>query len=110
MTISPCSQSGEVGNFSMCKDERGPRGHWTFTGSLTVQPRKISYCDLLQMTRDTFGAVAERPSIGIRYLCKHCDFSALMQTDDAKEAEVPVRGFHSVTQLHLDNTWDTHRV
>ena len=34
---------------------------------------------------------AERPSSGIRYLCVHCDISALMQTDDAKEAEVPVR-------------------
>ena len=44
---------------------------WAFTGSLTVPPRKTSDCDLLQMTRDAFGAVAERPSSGIRYLSVH---------------------------------------
>ena len=66
---------------------------WAFTGSLTVPPRKTSDCDLLQITRDAFGAVAERPSRGIQYLCVNCNISALMQTDDAKEAEVPVRGF-----------------
>ena len=63
---------------------------WAFTGLLTVPPRKTSDCDLLQMTRD---AVAERPSSGIRYLNVHCDISAFIQTDDAKETEVPVRGF-----------------
>ena len=66
---------------------------WAFTGSLTVLQRKTSFCDLIQMTRDSFGAVAERPSRGIHYICVHCDISALMQTDDAKEAEVPVRAF-----------------
>ena len=60
---------------------------WAFTGSLTVLPRKTSNCDLLQMTRDAFGPVAERPSSGIRYLCVHRYISALMQTDDAKEAK-----------------------
>ena len=66
---------------------------WAFTGSLTVPPMKTSNCDLLQMRRDTFGAVAERPSSGIRYFCVHCNISAFIQTDDAKEAEIPVRGF-----------------
>ena len=70
---------------------------WAFTGLLTVQPRKPSDRDLLQMTRDAFGAAAERPSSGIRYLCVHCDISALMQTDDAKEAKVPGRGFLQTT-------------
>ena len=37
---------------------------WAFTGSLTVPSRKTSDCDLLQMTRDAFGAVAERASSG----------------------------------------------
>ena len=66
---------------------------WPFTGLLTVPPRKISDCDLLQMTRDAFGAAVERPRSGIRYLCVRCDISALMQPDDAKKAEAPVRGF-----------------
>ena len=66
---------------------------WAFTGSLTVPPKRTSNCDLLQMTKDAFGAVAERPSSGIRYLCVHCDISAFIQTNDAKEAEVPIRGF-----------------
>ena len=78
---------------------------WAFTGSLTVPPRKTSDCDLLQMTRDAFGAVAERPSSGIRYLCVHCDISALMQTDDAKEAEVPVRGFLQTTKSRMSK-WE----
>ena len=64
---------------------------WAFTGSLTVPPRKTSDFDLLQMTRDAFGSVAERPSSGIHYLCVHCDISALMQTDDAKEAAPAAR-------------------
>ena len=63
---------------------------WAFTGSLTVPPRKTSDCDLLQMTKD---AMAERPSSGICYPSVHCDISAFLQTDDAKETEVPVRGF-----------------
>ena len=64
-----------------------------------MPPRKTSDCDLLQMTRDAFGAVAQRPGSGIRYLCVHCDISALMQADDAKEAEVqiPVLGFLQTT-------------
>ena len=68
MTTLPCSQSVEVGIFF---DVHGLA--WAFTGSLSVQPRKISDCDLLQMTRDTFAAVAERPSNGIHYLCVRCD-------------------------------------
>ena len=51
MTVWPCSQSGELGNFSICMETRGPAA-WAFTGSLTVPPRKTSDCDLLQMTRD----------------------------------------------------------
>ena len=74
---------------------------WAFTRSPTVQPRKTSDCDLLQMTRDAFGAVAERPSSGIRYLCVHCNISALIQTDDAKEAEVPVQGFLQTTKSRM---------
>ena len=61
-------------------------------------------CDLLQMTRDTFGAVAERPSSGFRYLSVRCDISALMQTDDAKEAEVPVRGFLQTTKSRMSKS------
>ena len=76
---------------------------WAFTGSLTVLPRKTSDCDLLEMTRDVFGAVAERPSSGIRYLCVHCDISALIHTDDAKEAEVPVRGFLQTTKSRMSS-------
>ena len=78
---------------------------WAFTGSLTVPPRRTSDCDLLQMTRDAFGAVAERPISGIRYLCVHCDISALMQMDDAKEAEVPVRGFLQTTKSRMSK-WE----
>ena len=78
---------------------------WTFTGSVTVPPRKTSDCDLLQVTRDAFGAVATRPSSGIRYLCVHCDLSALMQTDDAHEAEVPVRGFLQTTNSRMSK-WE----
>ena len=63
------------------------QGHaWTFIGLLTVHPRKTSDCDLLQMTRDSFGPVAEQPSSGIRCLCPNCNISVLMQTDDAKVA------------------------
>ena len=54
---------------------------------------RTSDCDLLQMTSDAFEAVAERPNSGIPYLCMHFDNSAIMQTDDAKEAEVPVLVF-----------------
>ena len=74
---------------------------WAFTGSLTVPPRKTSDCDLLQLTRDAFGDVAERPSSGIRYLSVHCDISALMQTNHAKEAEVPVRGSLQTTKCRM---------
>ena len=58
-----------------------------------MQPRKTSDYDLLQKTRDSFGAVAEQPSSGIRYLCVQCYISALIQSDDAKETKAPVRGF-----------------
>ena len=61
--------------------------------TLTVHPRKTSDCDLLQMTRDTFGAVAERPS-GIRYLCMHCDISAFCKRTMQKKPRFSVRGFH----------------
>ena len=53
------------------------------------------------MRKDAFGDVAERPSSGIRYLCVDCDISALMQTDDAKEAEVP--GLQNAHQNELGN-------
>ena len=74
---------------------------WPFTKALAVKPWKTSDCDLLQMTWDTFGALAERPSSGLRYLCAHWDISALMQTADAKEAEVPVRGFLQTTIFRM---------
>ena len=64
-------------------------------------PRKTSDCDLLEMTRDVFGAVAERPSSGIRYLFVHCDISALIRTDDAKEAE----GFLQTTKSRMSK-WE----
>ena len=83
-----------VGNSEFFFDVQGRA--WAFTGSLTVPPRKPSDCDLPQMSRDSFGAVAERPSSGIRYLCvhwQHFDISAFILTNDAKETEVPVRGF-----------------
>ena len=35
---------------------------WAFTGSLTVQPRKTSDCDSLQITRCALWVVALRPS------------------------------------------------
>ena len=76
-----------------------------FTGSLTVQPRKTSDCDMLQMKKDSFGpsfgAVADRPSSGIRYLCVQSHISALMQMDNAKEAEVAVRGFLQTTKSRM---------
>ena len=85
------------------------RTAWAFTGivtgSLTVPQRKTSDCDLLQMIRDACGAVAERPSSGIRYLCVHCNISVLMQTDDAKEAEVPARGFLQTTKSRMSK-WE----
>ena len=66
------------------------------------------------MTRDSFGAVAERPSGSIRYLCVHCDISALMQMDDAKEAKVPVQGFLQTTKSRISkwepwpSPWEWH--
>ena len=53
-----------------------------------MPPRRTSDWDLLQLTRDAFGDVAERPSSGIRYLSVHCDISALMQTDDESRVTV----------------------
>ena len=53
------------------------------------------------MTRDalnvafgpSLGTVEERENRGVRYLCVHCDISGVMDADDAKDAEIPVRGF-----------------
>ena len=66
-----------------------------------MPPRKTSDCDLLQMTKDFFRAVPEWPRNDIRYLCVHCNISVLMQTDDANDAEVPVRGFLQTTKSHM---------
>ena len=91
----------------MCRDAR--HGACAFTGSLTVPPRKTSDCDLLQMIKDSFGAVAERQSSGIRYLtylCVHHDISALIQTDDTKEAKFPVRDFLQTTKFNMSK-WET---
>jgi hypothetical protein len=93
-------------------------GHaWAFAGSVTVPPRKTSDCDLLQMTRDAFGSVAALPIDGIRYICVHCDISALMDTDDADEAEIPVRGFLQTTnsrmskwEAWLQSPWEWRRI
>ena len=70
MTISPCSQSGEVGNYSMCTDTRGHSPESIVTRLLTVPPRKTSDCELLQMTRDAFGAVKNRSSsTSVTFVC-----------------------------------------
>ena len=70
------------------------QGHaWAFTGLLTVLPRKTSDSDLLQKTREALGAVAERQSNGIRYLCAHLNISVFMQTDDAKDTKLPGQSF-----------------
>ena len=42
---------------------------------------------------------SEWPSSDIRYLCVHCNIYALMQTDYAKEADVPVLGQRTFCQL-----------
>ena len=99
--ILPCSQSWEVEFFSMCTDARG---HSPDRCPCRQAEHQIA-CDLLQMTRDAFGVVAEWPSSGIRHLCVHCDISALMQTDDAKVAEVPVRGFLQTTKSRMSK-WE----
>ena len=57
-------RNGRVGN---SVDVQGRA--WAFAGSPTVPPRKTSDCDLLQMTRDIFGALVERLRNGIRYIC-----------------------------------------
>ena len=97
---------------------------WAFTGSLTVPPRQTSDCEvLLQMTRDalnvafgpSLGTLEERERRGIRYLCVHCDISGVMDADDAKDAEIPVRGFLQSTKSRmskweecLPSPWEWH--
>ena len=102
MTISRCSLLTEWESRKFFDVHGHAWAAWAFSGSLTVPPRKTSESDLLQMTRDTLGAVAEWPSShgGISYLCVHCDTStsASMETDDVKETKVPVRGFLQTTK------------
>ena len=61
------------------------------------------------MTRDAFGAVAERPSrleaVASVTFVFTAIFSALMQTDDAEEAVVPVLGFLQTTISHISK-WE----